>query len=422
MRKALFLCILLLSLQAAAQESSSDKTLRQFCEMGLPCYEGNEVELLPSADIKFRDMMDHIRQARRYVHVEYYIFRVDSIGRALFSLLGEKMRQGVDVRVMYDSFGSRGGGCDTEQFDAFIDSVRQTGMPLCEFDTRRFPVLRHLLCRDHRKLVIIDDETAYIGGINVADYYIHGKPELGEWRDMHVRISGPSVEEFIHLFDVMWYTVSGELLGLEEPAVPSPSARRDMSGASRSGIVSDVPLVVTAREPYWQRAIMRDTYVTAIDNATHLIQIVNPYLTNIVPTHRALVRALRRGVRVELMVSANCDEVVVPEVMGVEMKDLCRQGAHIYYYEGGFHHTKVMTCDDTYCTVGSTNLDGRSLRFNYELNAWFFSPEVTRQLQDIFESDKRDHCTEVFLDDFKERFTPGQRFVGHTLGTMRVFL
>ena len=409
MKKGILLFSLFFSLLGTAQESSSQQTLRQFQEMGLPYYEGNEMDLLPSGEQKFRDMMERIRNAKRYVHVEYFKFKVDSIGTAFFRLLGEKMRQGVEVRMIYDGYGTRSSN-DHQVFDAFVDSVRQTGLSLYAYDNMKFPWVNHILHRDHRKIVIIDGEMAYIGGMNVCDYYIHGTPKVGEWRDMQVRIHGPSVREFEHIFSVMWYDVSGEILELN-----STCSIRNISKGN-------VPLIVTDRQPHWHSSIMRDTYSMAIDNAQELIQIVNPYPMNVRKIRKALHRALKRGVRVEIMVSANCDNRVVPEIIAVEMRKLCRRGAHIYYYEGGFHHTKVMTCDGTYCTVGSTNLDGRSLIFDFEVNAWIFDADVTHRFEAIFEKDKGEHCTEVMYDDFKTRFTARQRFIGKTAGIVKALL
>ena len=406
----ILLCLLLCIPQGMrAQENSSQKTLREFRHMGLPYYEGNEMTLLPSGELKFRDMMERIRKARRYIHVEYFKFKVDSIGTAFFRLLGQKMKEGVEVRMMYDGYGTRSSN-DHRIFDAFVDSVRATGLPLYAYDNMKFPWVNHALHRDHRKIVVIDGEMAYIGGMNVCDYYIHGKPEVGEWRDMQVRIQGPAVREFEHIFSVMWYDVSGEILELN----PAYDAVNISQG--------DLPMIITDRQPRFQSSVMRDTYATAIDNARELVQIVNPYPMNVRKIRRAIYRALKRGVRVELMVSANSDNKLVPEIVAIEMKKMLRRGAHVYYYEGGFHHTKVMTVDGTYCTVGSTNLDGRSLVFDFEVNAYVFNPQVTRQFQEIFERDKAEHCTELYYDEFKKRFSLRQRFLGRTVGVFKYFM
>lgn len=396
-------------LHAGGQETSSQKTMREMQEMGLPFYEGNEMELLPSGELKFRDMMERIRKAKHYVHVEYFKFKVDSIGTAFFQLLGQKMREGVEVRVMYDGYGTRSSN-NHKIFDAFVDSVRSTGLPLYAYDSMKFPWVNHVFHRDHRKIVVIDGEMAYIGGMNVCDYYIHGKPEVGKWRDMQVRIQGPAVKEFEHIFSVMWYDVSGEILELN-PAYDTKNTSND-----------DVPLIVTDRQPHFQSSVMRDTYTLAIDNAKELIQIVNPYPMNVRKIRRALYRALKRGVRVEMMVSTRCDDKLVPEILAIEMKKLMNRGAHVYYYEEGFHHTKVMMVDGTYSTVGSTNLDGRSLVFDFEINAFVFDEDVTRQFQQIFEEDRDFRCTELTEENFKSRFSLRRRIIGRTMGTIKFFM
>lgn len=398
-----------LLLNAVGQETSSQKTLREMQGMGLPYYEGNEMVLLPTGELKFRDMMEHIRRAKHFVHVEYFKFKVDSIGTAFFQLLGQKMREGVEVRMMYDGYGTRSSN-DRKRFDAFVDSVKRSGMPLYAYDSMKFPWLNHVFHRDHRKIVVVDGEMAYIGGMNVCDYYIHGKPEVGKWRDMQVRIQGPAVKEFEHIFSVMWYDVAGEILELN-PAYES----KDISSGN-------VPLIIADRQPRFQSSVMRDTYTLAIDNAKELIQIVNPYPMNVRKIRRALYRALKRGVRVEMMVSTRCDDKLVPEIVAIEMKKLLRRGAHVYYYEEGFHHTKVMTVDGTYSTVGSTNLDGRSLVFDFEINAFVFDEDVTRRFQKIFEDDRDNRCTELKLEDFKSRFSLRRRILGRTMGAIKFFM
>ena len=167
---------------------------------------------------------------------------------------------------------------------------------------------------------------------------------------------------------------------------------------------------------------MRKAYAAAIDNAQHSIQIVNAYPTLTRTVRRSLYRALKRGVQVDFMVSANSDEALTPSIVAIEMKKLMKRGANVYYFEGGFHHSKVMTVDGSYCTVGSANLDARSLMFDYEANAFMFDPVVTNQLYDIFEFDKRAFCTRLTPEDFKNRFPLSQRLQGHMLFFLKPFL
>ena len=156
---------------------------------------------------------------------------------------------------------------------------------------------------------------------------------------------------------------------------------------------------------------MRQTYCTAIDNADQLIQIVNPYAMLFGQVRAALRRALQRGVRVQFMVSTKSDGKVNDDVTGLEMHKLMKHGAEVYYYDDGFHHSKVMMIDSLFCTVGTTNLDARSLCFDYEVNAFIFSRTTTEELMRIFSDDVR-HSTLLTPEVWQQRFPPRRRLRG----------
>ena len=165
---------------------------------------------------------------------------------------------------------------------------------------------------------------------------------------------------------------------------------------------------------------MRNAYVAAIDAAKYHIQIVNPYPTGVYSVRRALYRALQRGVRVEFMVSAKSDVPITPDVVAIQMRRLMARGCEVYYYEEGFHHSKFMIVDDQFCTIGSANMDARSMLFDYEVNSFIFSPSTTKELQDIFEKDKR-KCTLLTKDGYKKRFNLWHRLVGRLFGAFKGF-
>jgi len=172
---------------------------------------------------------------------------------------------------------------------------------------------------------------------------------------------------------------------------------------------SSLPIAFASRWPRESPGIMRQTYSTAIDNAQHLVQIVNPYAGLFGEVRAALRRALERGVRVQFMVSTKSDGKANDDVTGLEMRKLMKRGAEVYLYDGGFHHSKVMMIDSIFCTVGTTNLDARSLCFDYEVNAFIFSPTTTHELQQIFRDDI-EHSTLLTPEVWKERFPASRRF------------
>lgn len=403
-----------------ACDSSSLRTMEALRKLDVPFYSGNSVVLLPSGKEKFGDLFEAIRQARRYVHLEYFNYRNDSIGWALFGLLGEKAREGVEVRVMCDDFGNRSN--DHPLTKTHLDSIRSMGIQIQMFDPLRFPWINHAYHRDHMKIAVIDGNIAYSGGMNVADYYIHGKPEIGSWHDMHMRMEGPVVAQYERIFSMMWEGETDEYLdslqyqGTQEPIdVQYNNLRIDTTPDAGTKT-----LAVVNRTPGKRSKLMRKAYVAAIDAAQHHIQIVNPYPTGVYSVRSALYRALKRGVRIEFMVSAKSDVPITPDVVAIQMKRLLSRGCEVYYYEEGFHHSKFMIVDDAFCTIGSANMDARSMLFDYEVNAFIFSESTTRQLQDIFERDKK-KSTLLTKDGWKKRFNVWHRIVGRVFGAFKGF-
>lgn len=375
-------------------QRSDDRTILDFRRMGIPFYWGNEVRLLVTGPDKFQDMFAEIEQAKSFVHMDYFKFQEDSICGELFGILKRKAQQGVKIRIVYDDFGNK---CSNAPLSKdFLKEVRACGIEIEPFDKFRFPWINHVFHRNHHKITIIDGNVCYTGGMNVADYYLHGKPKVGEWRDMHIRLHGPIVEGYEQIFERMWYVVKGELL--------TPGG---YVGENRS--CEEVLVALADRIPRLSPDMMRKTYCAAIDNAQQLIQIVNPYPCLSNPVRKALNNALARGVKVQFMVSEKSDGQANADVTGIEMKKLMKRGAEIYYYKGGFHHSKIMMIDGLFCTVGTTNLDARSLKFDYEVNSFIFSSETTAQLQQIFQQDVEQHCYLLTPETWKTLFPTCRR-------------
>lgn len=435
MYKSLLITILLsfpLSLMAEGEGSAaSDSILRQTLEqeLGVEFTANNSVVLLHTGKDKFRALFSAVRQAKHYVHLEYFNFRNDSIGLALFQLLGEKAKEGVEVRAMFDSFGNSSN--DSPLKNRHLRAIRAMGIQVEEFDPIKFPWINHAYHRDHRKIVVIDGAVCYAGGMNVADYYLHGRPEYGEWRDMHMELTGDVVAQYERIFARMWWQQTGEVL-LHERYLPSETGITDgIASIARSSddfqLLTDTSATarrkvigVVDRRPLYTPKHMRQAYVAAIDAARERIQIVNPYPTNVKSVRRALRRALQRGVRVEFMVSAKSDVSITPDVVALEMKRLAKCGAEVYYNQTGFHHSKVMMIDGRFCTIGSTNLDGRSFLYDYEVNSFILDRETTSELQQIFERDKRD-CTRFHYEDYRRQFSFGHRLTGHVFSLVKSF-
>lgn len=382
--KTLLPLVLLLSMLPSSlwAQDSTEGTKRAFRHIGMPFYSDCRTTILPTGEVKFADLFEAIGNARRHIYMDYFKFQQDSICTALLDMLCSKAQQGIDVRILYDSFGNNHSSQPLTK--PYLKAIRAAGVRIEAFDPVRFPWINHLLSRDHHKIAVIDGQVVYTGGMNVADYYLHGKPQVGEWRDMHIRMGGPIVAAYTALFCRMWEKTTGEAL---TPAIASDSTTSPLTWQS-----TGVEVAFADRWPRNTPKIMHQSYCAAIDNASRLVQIVNPYASLSDPIRAALRRALKRGVRVQFMASAKSDGAVNDLLVGLEMKKLMDRGAEVYYYKGGFHHSKIMMVDSLFCTIGTTNLDARSLRYDYEVNAFIFDPTTTHALQDIFADDVAKHC------------------------------
>ena len=392
----IYLLWLLSTLNTVAQ---SDSILIEYLktEYGIPTTTHNRVKLLKSGHDKFEDLFEAIRQAKHHIHLEYFNFRNDSIANLTFKLLAEKAKEGVEVRALFDAFGNFSNNQPLKK--KHLKAIRESGIEIKKFDPFKFPYINHAYHRDHRKIVIIDGKTGYTGGMNIADYYIEGLPEIGEWRDMHVRIDGEAVNELQDIFLEIWNKTAKQNIGGE---AYYPLRKDSIPGDKRIAIVD--------RYPKEGAKIMRKVYAHAIETAEKKVQIINPYFTPTRTIKKAIRKALKKGTKVEIMIPGKSDISFTPEAAFYIANKLRKKGADIYVFNGGFHHSKIMMIDSLYCTVGSTNLNSRSLCYDYEVNAFIFDRETTDELTTLFEED-RQNSTLLTEEIYKKR-SVWKRFVG----------
>ena len=377
----------LFTLECRAQRTDS-LIVNDLRNEGIEFTNDNSIALLMSGQQKFDDMFLAIRDAKHTIHLEYFNFRNDSIADTLFELLAEKVKEGVQVRAVFDGFGNVSNNQPLKK--EHVAHRREQGIQLYEFNPVKFPYTNDLFGRDHRKIVVIDGKIAYTGGMNVADYYIKGTPEVGEWRDMHCRIEGGAVNKLQGIFVNMWKRVTGEHLqgaeyyrGFTTPEYFG-NLKKDTTSTAGHKMVG-----IINREPYRTPKIIRKFYISALNHAKDSVKLVNPYFTLTPSVKKALKKTIKRGVKVELMIAANSDIPLTPDCGFYNMHKLMKLGADVWIYQGGFHHTKIIMVDGQVCTVGSANLDARSLRFDYEENAVIVDPCTTKELSDMFDRDKK---------------------------------
>lgn len=419
MKICIFSVLLFFTCNVCAQTSDS-LIVENLRDEGITFSHNNSVTLLMSGQEKFDDMFQAIRQARSSVHLEYFNFRNDSIASLLFRLLAQKAKEGVEVRALFDGFGNDSNNRPLKR--KHLKQMRSVGIEIYEFDPVNFPWVNHVFHRDHRKIVVIDGKIAYTGGMNVADYYINGTEVVGEWRDMHCRIEGDEVNTLQKIFLRMWNKVTGQ-------NVYGAKYYRGYHGADYiTGLKPDTCCTagkkmvgIINREPRVTNKIIRKFYTDAINEAKDSIKLVNPYLTLNNTLKRALRNAVKRGVKVEIMVSAHSDIPLTPDCVFYNVHNLMQHGVDVWIYKKGFHHTKIIMVDGRFCTVGSANLNARSLNFDYEENAVIIDPCTTKGLNDMFERDKAESfkLTEETWDEWR---TPWQKFVGWFASLLTPFL
>lgn len=397
----LFLAILTFTPKTFANKSHSDSTLIAFLkEYGIKTTGNNEVELLKSGHDKFIDLFKEIEKAQHHIHLEYFNFRNDSIANTLFNLLAKKAKEGVEIRALFDAFGNSSNNKPLKK--SHLKAIREKGIEIEEFDPIKFPWINHVFHRDHRKIVIIDGKVGYTGGMNIADYYITGLPEIGDWRDMHVRIKGNAVEDLQDIFLDMWNNCTNQQID-GDYYYPYSKGKSIVSGEGSE-------IAIVDRYPKRNPKVMRRVYAKAIESAEKKVQIINPYFTPTRIIKKAIKKAAKKGVKVEIMIPGKSDIPFTPDAALYIGNQLRKKGADIYIYNGGFHHSKIMMIDSLYCTVGSTNLNSRSLRYDYEVNAFIFDTEPTSELIHMFEDDQ-ENSTLLTNELYKKR-SVWKRFVG----------
>lgn len=367
-------CSSFVAIERSNHEYSDSAFIGYIKEKNIPYTKNNDVLVLNGAHAKFGSLLDDISKAKHHIHLEYFNFRNDSINKVLIEALVKKVREGVEVRAMFDAFGNMSNDSPLKNKD--LEAIRAQGIQIVKFDPIRFPWINHAFSRDHRKIVVIDGKIGYTGGINVADYYLNGIEGLGEWRDMHARVTGEAVNELQRIFLETWEQESGEHI---EGDVYYPQHTHE--GGADIAVVDRWPRKTPER--------MRRAYANAIHSAKDSITLINPYFIPMPIVSKALEKAIDDGVKVTILLSAEGDIKAIPDGVWREGYRLMKRGAEVYMYTGGFNHAKVMCIDGKFCTIGSANLNSRSLMYDYETNLFIFGKEDTEELQHYIELDKQ---------------------------------
>lgn len=338
------------------------------------CYsEDNDIDIFITGKDKYRQLFRDIENARESIHLLYFIIRNDRIGRTIIDILARKARQGVKVRVLYDY-----AGCFTTSGNTF-KPLRESGAAVESFFPLRFGNYLRLNYRNHRKIVIIDDEIGYLGGMNIGDEYMGYQTSGVPWRDTHVRMTGACVQFLQARFIKDWrfathyrredFGKKGAFIGKE---------RGQKAGGTKIRIVSGGP-DTPHEEIKWR-------FLKMVYAAKEKLYIQTPYFVPDESFMEALKVAVFSGVEVAVMVPSKSDNFIAQRVSLSYLGILLRYGVKVYLYPG-FLHAKMILADDAVVSLGSTNMDMRSFYLNFEINAFLYGPEITKRCSDIFRRD-----------------------------------
>ena len=352
-----------------------------------PLLVGNEVRIFTDFTPMFEAMLDDIASAKSFIHIQFYIVENDEVGQQLSDLLIRKAAEGVDVRLIYDSCAN------LFVHSGYYDRMRKNGVKVKSFQ-KFLPALfnREVNCRTHRKIVVIDGQTGYTGGMNIARRYRDGINH-GAWRDTQLRIIGPAVSQLEVSFLSDWRFCTKELL--DDPRFfPTQTI-------TQSGNNAIVQIVTSGPMDEWNTVMQG--MVQAMAQSRHYLYLQTPYFTPPHPVLLAIRNAALAGVDVRLMVPAASDRGAITRLASQSyFRDLLPAGVKIYLYTNGFLHAKTIVCDDDFTTIGSTNLDPRSLEQNFEVNAFIYDNNTAMRQRDIFIDDQQ-HCTLVDPDLWQQR-------------------
>lgn len=365
-------------------------TARSLC--GTPFFADNSIEIFTGGKKKFEALKADISRARKFINIQYYIFEDDALGREIAGLLMDKAAQGVAVRLLYDHVGS------FKVSRGFFRTLKARGVDSHPFFKVSFPQLgTRINWRNHRKVCIIDGEVGYVGGMNVAQRYIDGKPEFNCWRDTHLRVTGKVVSALAFSFAVDWNFTSGELL--EESITPAGESANFSPGPDAIKGVG-AQLVTSGPMNQWSNVAM--VLHRAIAGARRRVFIQTPYFLPTEGLLKALQTAALAHVDVRIMLPVRADSRMLTHASASFIDECLKAGIKFYFYNAGMLHSKTVIIDDEICSVGSTNFDFRSFEYNFEANLFCYSPELNARMMSIYNHDL-ESCTRVTKQEWRKR-------------------
>lgn len=354
-------------------------------ESGFPLYDGSTVEYLSPGEVFLPRFIEELINAEKYIFIEFFIIAEGKMWNEVYKVLREKAALGVDVRVMFDDFGSI-----KRQRRGFIERLKKDGIKVAVFNRigPRFNLFVNN--RNHRKIVVIDGKTAVTGGLNLADEYINKLKRFGYWLDCAAIVKGRAVTSFLSMFCSTWEFTTGEKINIGNIVNDEP-----VEGAT--GYVlpyCDGPL--DSHNP------AEGIYMRLISGAQRYVYITSPYLIIDDTMKEILIMAAKSGIDIRIITPHHPDKWYVHPVTQYNYLELIESGVRIYEYTPGFIHSKLMVSDDSVATVGTVNMDYRSFVLHFECGVWMYKTEAVNDIRDHIRSLLPD-CEEITLDSWRKK-------------------
>lgn len=351
-------------------ESYKDLIKMNLFYHGFSYTQNNEITIYTEGERKFEDLFKSIEEARNHIHMEYYIIRNDNLGNKLLNLLSKKAEEGIEVRLLYDSVGGR--QITTEQ----IEELKSFGVKVAIFFSGKLPFFNFKInYRNHRKIVVIDGITGFVGGFNIGDEYMGLNKKIGYWRDTHIKIKGDAVIDLQTRFFLDWGHASKEDLMFLPKYFPD------------NGTQGKVGVHIITSGPDKSDEAIKSNYVKMINSAKKSILIQTPYFVPDASVFEAIKIAATSGVDVRIMIPCKPDHPFVYWATYWYCGGLLKYGVKVYTYEYGFLHAKTLVVDGAVSSVGTANFDVRSFKLNFECNAIIYDTNTSKMLHDIFMED-----------------------------------
>ncbi|MCQ9316058.1 cardiolipin synthase [Pediococcus pentosaceus] len=346
----------------------------------------NDSKIFTDGHEKFNSLFEDLKKAKHHINIEYFTIYDDQLGKKLRKILVQKAREGVQVRVLYDLFGSKGSK------QKFFKELIQAGGEVTPFMKSKLGYYSFRInFRNHRKIVVIDGSVGYIGGFNIGDQYLGRNKRFGNWRDTHLRLEGSVVLQLQSRFFMDW----------------NASAKRQKVQFSldyfpQSNVQNNIPMQIVSSGPENDVQKIKQGYIKMIMGAKHSIWIETPYFIPDDALMEALLIAIRSGIEVRIVIPQMPDHPFVYRATEYYVQQLLKAGARIYSYQNGFMHAKTIVVDNMITSVGSANWDIRSFKLNFEANAFMYDPKVAEQIIATIKNDLKD-ARELDEEYFKQQ-------------------